>query len=107
MEITISAKHMELTDALKAHVEERIMRVKKYSDQRMAADVHLGVEKHRKHIHATVKGNGTVYNSEAEDPQNMYKAIDACVDKLEKQLRRAKKNNKAGESIKDGALGAE
>ena len=92
MDITISAKHMELTDALKSHVTERMMRVKKYTDHRLTADVHLGVEKHRHQIHATVKGKGsTSYNSDAEDTTSMYKAIDLCVDKLEKQFRRDKK----------------
>ncbi|OGG95458.1 MAG: ribosomal subunit interface protein [Candidatus Lambdaproteobacteria bacterium RIFOXYD12_FULL_49_8] len=103
MEITISAKHMELTDALKNHVEERVIRIKKYSEHRLSADIHLGVEKHRHQIHATVKGAGATYNSEAEDPQSMYKAIDLCVDKLEKQLRRSKKSNKAGDTIKNVA----
>ncbi|OGH03855.1 MAG: ribosomal subunit interface protein [Candidatus Lambdaproteobacteria bacterium RIFOXYD2_FULL_56_26] len=105
MDISISAKHMELTEALKAHVNERMIRVKKYSDHRLTAEVHLGVEKHRNMIHCTVTGSGTTYNSEAEDPQNMYKAIDLCVEKLEKQMARSKKSQKAGESLKDGALG--
>jgi putative sigma-54 modulation protein len=90
MEVSISAKHMDLTDSLKAYVEERLSRVNKYTDFNLNADIFLGVEKHRKHIHATIKGNGFYLNSEAEDPSNMYKAIDLCVEKLEKQLRRGK-----------------
>lgn len=92
MDVSISAKQMDLTDALKNYVEERLMRVNKYTDFNLNADIYLGVEKHRNHIHATIKGNGFYLNSEAEDPANMYKAIDLCVDKLEKQLRRGKYN---------------
>ena len=103
MDISISAKHMDLTDALKEHVNERVMRVKKYSDHRLTADVHLGVEKFRNQIHCTISGNGANFNSEAEDPQSMYKAIDLCIDKLETQMRRSKKSNKAGDSIKNSA----
>ncbi len=90
MDVAISAKHMDLTDALKNYVTERMSRVKKYTDYNLNADISMGVEKHRNHIHATIKGNGFYLNSEAEDPASMYKAIDQCVDKLEKQLRRGK-----------------
>lgn len=92
MDVSISAKHMELTDSLKNYVEDRLTRVNKYTDFNLNADIFLGVEKHRNHIHATIKGNGFYLNSEAEDPVNMYRAIDQCVDKLEKQLRRNKYN---------------
>lgn len=90
MDLQISAKHMELTDSLRNHITERMGRIKKYSDSKLKADVHIGVEKYRNHIHATVKGKGPVLNSEAQDPDSMYKAIDLCVEKLEKQLRRGK-----------------
>ena len=103
MDISISAKHMDLTDALREHVSERVLRVKKYSDHRLNADVHLGVEKYRNMIHCTVSGNGAKFDSEAEDPQSMYKAIDLCIEKLETQMRRSKKSNRSGDSIKNAA----
>jgi putative sigma-54 modulation protein len=95
MDVTISAKHMELTPSLKSHVNERMIRLKKYTDHHMNVDVSLGVEKYRNKIHASVKGKGFKINSEAEEPDSMYKAIDLCVDKLETQLRRGKHNPKA------------
>ena len=81
---------MELTEALKTYVNERFNRVKKFTDHNLNAEIVLGVEKHRKQIHATIKGKGFLLNSKAEDPSSMYRAIDQCVDKLEKQLRRSK-----------------
>ena len=82
--------------------------VKKYTDFNLNANITLGVEKHRNHIHAIIKGNGFYLNSEAEDPASMYKAIDHCVDKLETQLRRGKFNShekKTGkESIRQNVL---
>ncbi|MBT3225108.1 MAG: ribosome-associated translation inhibitor RaiA [Deltaproteobacteria bacterium] len=108
MDVSISAKQMDLTDALKNYVTERISRVKKYTDFNLNANITLGVEKHRNHIHAIIKGNGFYLNSEAEDPASMYKAIDHCVDKLETQLRRGKFNShekKTGkESIRQNVL---
>ncbi|MBU2643474.1 ribosome-associated translation inhibitor RaiA [bacterium] len=92
MDVSITAKQMDLTDALKNYVTERVSRIKKYTDFNLNAKFSMGVEKHRNHIHATIKGNGFYLNSEAEDPASMYKAIDLCVDKLETQLRRGKFN---------------
>lgn len=92
MDVSISAKHMELTDALKNYVTERVGRVKKYIDFNLSANVSMNVEKHRNNIHVTIKGNGFNLNSNAEDPTSMYKAIDLCIDKLETQIRRGKYN---------------
>ena len=108
MDVSISAKHMDLTEALKNYATERIARVKKYTDFNLNANITLGVEKHRHHVHAIIKGNGFYLNSGAEDPASMYKAIDQCVDKLERQLRRGKYNyqdKKAGkENIRQKVL---
>jgi len=92
MDVSISAKHMDLTDALKNYVTERVGRVKKYVDFNLNAVISMNVEKHRNNIHVTIKGNGFYLNSNAEDPTSMYKAIDLCIDKLETQLRRGKYN---------------
>jgi putative sigma-54 modulation protein len=93
MDVTVSAKQMELTDALRDYIKERVSRLTKFSDNNLTADVHLGVNKHRHHIHITIKGKGYYFNAETEDPANMYKAIDVAVDKLEKQFRRGKQNH--------------
>ena len=101
MDINISAKQMELTEALKTHIFERMNRIKKYSDHKLSAEVYLGVEKYRNKIHAIVKGKKFQINSETEDPDSMYKAIDLCVEKLVKQLRRGKHLTNEKRSSKD------
>lgn len=90
MDIRISAKQMDLTDALKSHVEERLGRISKFSDRDFSAEVRLSVEKYRHHIHTSLKLSSSQYESKAEDSSSMYKAIDMCIEKLEKQLRREK-----------------
>ncbi|MGK0288657.1 MAG: putative sigma-54 modulation protein [bacterium] len=92
MEINISAKQMELTDALKSYIEEKMDKINKFYDRSITVDIHLNVEKHLYHIHATLKGDGHLHNSEADDPQNMYKAIDLCVTKLESQVKKSKRD---------------
>ena len=92
MEVTISAKHIELTPSLKEHVNAKMSRLKKYTDHNMNVEVFLGVEKFRNKVHVSVKGKGFQIDSEAEKPDSMYRAIDQCVDRLETQLRRGKHN---------------
>ena len=83
---------MELTPSLKDHVTEKMGRLEKYTDHNMSVEVFLGVEKFRNKIHASVRGKGFQIDSEAEEVDSMYKAIDQCVDRLETQLRRGKHN---------------
>ena len=93
MEIKITAKQMELTEAMKEYVETRIHRLDKFENNFTLVDVHLFSEKHEKKITANVKGTKKTLFSEAHDTSNLYKAIDACVDKLEKQIRRGKQDH--------------
>lgn len=101
MELTVSAQKMDLTEALKNYVDEKFSRLNKFSDRSMIVDVHLSVEKYRNHIHAKVKAQNQLFNSEADDPASMYKAIDTCVDKLEKQFRRSKPDHHEKKAAKE------
>ena len=92
MEINISAQQMELTEALKSYIEEKMAKLNKFYDRNITAEIHLNAEKHLHHIHATLKGDGHLHNCEADDPQNMYKAIDLCVTKLEAQVKKSKRD---------------
>ena len=101
MEINISAQQMDLTLALKNYIQERVSKITKFSERKLSAEVHLNVEKYRNHIHAKITGHGHLLNSEAEDPDSMYKAIDLCVEKLEKQIRRSKKDRHEQKTAKE------
>lgn len=92
MNLTISGQKIEITEALKNYITEKMKGVEKFTSNNVGAEVRLHVSKHRYHIHTMIKGDGNCINSEAEDPENMYRAIDACIDKLEKQFRRGKKD---------------
>ena len=90
MDIQIHAKQMDLTEALRSYVEDKFGKTNKFFNRNVTAEVHLNVEGHRHSVHAELRGAGKNLNSQAEDPVSMYKAIDMCVDKVEKQLRRGK-----------------
>ena len=94
MEIKISALQMELTDAINNYVTERFERLNKYNLPIEVINIHLKAHKTDHHITANVRGLKKDLFSEASDKNSLYRAIDACVDKLEKQIRRGKEEHK-------------
>jgi putative sigma-54 modulation protein len=94
MQISTTFRHMEPSEALKSYAEEKLERVKKYIDEPIVAQVYLTVEKIRHIVEITINARGvTIKASEATN--DMYAAVDAVVDKIERQLRRYKERLKA------------
>ncbi|MCD6188060.1 MAG: ribosome-associated translation inhibitor RaiA [Desulfuromusa sp.] len=90
MQIAVTFRHMESSDALRSYVEEKLARVKKYIEEPIDAQVVLSVQKkinHRAEVVMVAKGL-TMKSSESKE--DMYAAIDLMVDKIERQLKRYK-----------------
>ena len=100
MQIATTFRHMEPSDALKSYGEEKLDRVKKYIDEPIAAQVFLTVEKIRHSAEVTITAKGITIKA-AEETNDMYAAIDAVVDKIERQLRRYKERIKAHKPASD------
>ena len=91
MQINISGHHIEISTALKEHVESKIQRLEHHFDQITRADITLTVEKTRHKAECNVHVSGSDLHASAEDEiQNMYAAIDALSDKLDRQLLKHK-----------------
>jgi len=90
MQVTVAARHMDLTDGLRDHVERALDKVTSHFDRVTDADVVLTVEKNRHIAEITLKApNGLrIHSREATD--DMYASVDAVVDKLDRQARRYK-----------------
>ena len=80
---------MEMTDALKAHIEGRLEKLREHFEQVMDAKVVLAVEKHRHIAEISLHANG-VHLHGRESSSDMYISVDAVVDKLDKQVRKYK-----------------
>ncbi|MDX9974639.1 MAG: ribosome-associated translation inhibitor RaiA [FCB group bacterium] len=93
MQLTVSARHMELTDALKSHVETRLEKIRGHFDRVIDAEVVLGVEKHRHIAEVILHANNVRMHSKEESP-DMYQSIDAAVDKLHKQIHKFKERGR-------------
>ncbi len=97
MQIAVTFRHMESSEAVRSYVEEKLARVKKYIDEPIDAQVVLSVQKkihHRAEVTMVAKG---LTMKSVESREDMYAAIDLMVDKIERQLKRYKdklKNHK-------------
>lgn len=93
MQIATTFRHLEPSDALKSYAEEKLERIKKYIDEPVAAQVFMTVEKIRHCAEVTLTAKGITIKA-SEETNDMYAAIDAVVDKIERQLRRYKERIK-------------
>jgi len=89
MQLDISARHMEMTEALKSHVKTRLEKLKGHFDRVIDVNVVLSVEKHRHVAEVTLHANGIRIHGK-ESTADMYSSVDAVVEKLEKQIRKYK-----------------
>ena len=112
MDIKVSGRKTTVTDALRAHVDEKIGEALKVFDiEPMTVDVVLRYEKNPSNpIPATVEGTARARGSVirvAEHGADMYAAIDLSADKVTRQLRKFKTmgvdNRQGGASAADVA----
>ena len=95
MQISVTFRHMEVSNPIRDYAEEKISRAKKFIDEPIDAQVVLSVAKkirHKAEVMLVAKGI-TIKGSEETD--DMYAAIDAVVDKIERQLKRYREKLKA------------
>lgn len=93
MQINITFRHVEPSDALKNYAIEKVDRLKKYFDGLVEGHVVFSQEKIRHHSEVTLQANGIrVYAK--EENADFHSALDNVVDKLERQLVRYKEKIK-------------
>lgn len=89
MRLAVRGKNIDVTDALKDHVQKRIGKIDKYFDADTDAQVTLTVERGLHKVEVTAGVNGLLLRAE-EGTGDMYASIDLVVDKLERQIAKYK-----------------
>jgi len=89
MNINVTFRHMETTEALKQYAIDKVSKIKKYIDAPIEVHVVLSVEKFRHIAEVSFTINGFVVKGQ-EETEDMYAAIDMVMDKIERQVRRYK-----------------
>ena len=89
MQIILTGHHIDITASLRDYVNSKMERLERHFDHVTDMHVVLSVEKLRHRAEATVHVSGNNLFADATE-EDMYAAIDALVDKLDRQVRRYK-----------------
>jgi putative sigma-54 modulation protein len=89
MQISVTGHHVDISPALREYVTSKIARVQRHFDQLMDVHCILTVEKlaHKAEVVVHFSGGTIFADAILED---MYAAIDAMIDKLDRQIRKQK-----------------
>ena len=101
MNLQISGHHLEITPALRDYVTGKLERVTRHFDHVIDVSAILSVEKLKQKAEVTVHVRGKDIFAEATH-EDLYAAIDALVDKLDRQVLKykEKQNDHGHEALK-------
>jgi putative sigma-54 modulation protein len=85
MNLTLTGHHLEITPAIRAYVVSKLERVARHFDHVIDVSVVLSVDKLQQIVEANVHLRGKEIHVESAEP-DMYAAIDALADKLDRQV---------------------
>jgi putative sigma-54 modulation protein len=89
MNIAITFRHIEPSEAVKKYAQEKIAKLQKFLRQPMQANVTLDLERIEHVVEARISAGGEHYHGK-EQSEDMYASIDLVVDKIERQIRSGK-----------------
>jgi putative sigma-54 modulation protein len=108
MNFSITFRHLEATDSIKAYAEEKIAKLQRFLRQPMTVKVTLSLEKHD-HVAEVRISAGSEHHEAHEASADMYASIDKVIDKLERQIRTTKgaqesKRRRGGSPVREGEV---
>ncbi len=89
MQLNITGHHVEITPALRTYVTEKLGKLERHFDHVTNVHVVLSVEKLRQKAEATIHITGNDLYADCTE-EDMYAAIDALADKLDRQIKKHK-----------------
>lgn len=93
MQLSVTFRHLESSDALKEYSKARLEKLDKYMKGPIEAHVVLTLEKFRHYAEVTILDRGTKFTSQ-EEGFDMYQALDNAIDKIERQVKKYKEKLK-------------
>lgn len=94
MNINLTGRHLEITPAIREYATGKFGKIKRHFDNVIDVNIILSVEKLKQKAEATIHISGKDVFVECED-ENLYAAIDALVDKLDRQVLKHKEKAEA------------
>jgi len=89
MQLNLTGHHVDITQSLRDYVNEKLVKLERHFDHVTNVNVVLTVEKQQQRAEASVNVSKGQLFADASS-QDMYAAIDALVDKLDRQILKHK-----------------
>ncbi len=89
MDLHISFKHMDTSEALQTYTREKSEQLSKYFQGKISVTWNFSLESQNKVAHCHLVGNNMDYFAEGRT-QDFHSSIDVALDKMERQLRKHK-----------------
>jgi len=93
MQVNITFRHLESTEALKTHARDKVEHIQRYMDRPSEAHVVLYLENLEHHADINLKAGPFLLRGRAKS-NDMYVSIDAAAEKIERQLKKHKEKLK-------------
>lgn len=90
MQISITFKNLDSSDAIKSHIHEKFDRLDKMLDYPADAHIVVSIEKLRNIVDINLHCDKLNIYAKEESENNMYAAIDALSDNIKLQIRKHK-----------------
>ena len=90
MNISVHARHMDATEALREYAEEKVARFPKFYDNIQSIEVIMDIEAGQPTAEIIVQASQKHTFVAHHREQDMYACLDQCIDKIVQQLRRHK-----------------
>ncbi|HVP67713.1 MAG TPA: ribosome-associated translation inhibitor RaiA [Anaeromyxobacteraceae bacterium] len=103
MQVNITFRHLEPTEALKSHVRDKVEHIQRYIDRPTEAHAVLHVENVYHHAEITMKAGPFSVRGRGKS-EDMYASIDSAAEKIERQLKKHKervRDHKASRIARD------
>jgi len=89
MNVIVTGRNVEVTDALKKYAGDKIRKFDKFDANITEASFVFNLEKFRHRVEASLKVNGQMIQAESTT-EEMYSSIDEVLDKLGRRLKKLK-----------------
>ena len=96
MNIAITFRQMDATDAVKGYAADKVGKLQKFLRQPMKGQVTLSTQHHKHSAEVDIHSGGAHFHAH-ETTEDMYATIDKVIDKLERQIRESKQSKKGSE----------
>ena len=93
MNIELTGRHIEITEAIRDHIQKRVAKLSKLVGGLCDFHFVLTVEKHRQIAEVNLVTKMGIFSA-TEESKDLYGSIGSAVEKLEKQIRKFKERRK-------------